>query len=81
MQCPQCQSENLPDSVFCSHCGTKLERVCPHCQIMPVRVWDTFVADGNSFMLGAVYATDNGAKVIEGAEMPGCPSPTQRVVV
>ncbi|HEV8714291.1 MAG TPA: adenylate/guanylate cyclase domain-containing protein, partial [Candidatus Binatia bacterium] len=32
MQCPQCQYENLPDSVFCSHCGTKLERVCPHCQ-------------------------------------------------
>ena len=32
MQCPQCQSENLPDSVFCSHCGTKLERVCSHCQ-------------------------------------------------
>jgi class 3 adenylate cyclase len=32
MQCPQCQQENLPDSVFCSHCGTKLERVCPLCQ-------------------------------------------------
>src|SRR5713226_873177 len=32
MQCPQCQAENLPDSVFCSHCSAKLERVCPHCQ-------------------------------------------------
>src|SRR2546425_4404852 len=32
MQCPQCQSENLPDSVFCPQCGTKLERVCPQCQ-------------------------------------------------
>jgi hypothetical protein len=41
--------------------------VCPHCQIMPVRTWDTFVSDGNTFALGMVYATDNGAKVIEGA--------------
>src|SRR5713101_2472785 len=32
MQCPQCQTENLPDAVFCQECGTKLERVCPHCQ-------------------------------------------------
>ncbi len=41
--------------------------VCPKCQIMPVRVWDTFVSDANDFALGIVYATDNGAKVIEGA--------------
>ena len=41
--------------------------MCPKCQIMPVRVWDTFVTDGNDFALGMVYATDNGAKVLEGA--------------
>ncbi len=41
--------------------------VCPQCQIMPVRIWDTFVSDANTFALGIVYATDNGAKVIEGA--------------
>jgi Subtilase family len=41
--------------------------VCPHCQIMPVRTWDTFVSDANTFALGIVYATDNGVKVIEGA--------------
>ena len=41
--------------------------VCPHCQVMPVRIWDTFVSDGNSFALGIMYGTDNGAKVIEGA--------------
>jgi hypothetical protein len=41
--------------------------VCPHCQIMPVRIWDTFVSDGNTFGLGIVYAADNGARVIEGA--------------
>jgi hypothetical protein len=41
--------------------------VCPRCQIMPLRIWDTFVSDGNSFAQGILYATDNGAKVIEGA--------------
>jgi Subtilase family len=41
--------------------------VCPHCQIIPVRIWDTFVSDANTFALGIVYATDNGVKVIEGA--------------
>ena len=41
--------------------------VCPHCQIMPVRIWDTFVSDANTFALGMVYGTDNGAKVLEGA--------------
>jgi Subtilase family len=41
--------------------------VCPHCQVMPIRTWDTFVSDGNTFALGIVYATDNGARVIEGA--------------
>src|SRR5436190_2409678 len=41
--------------------------VCPHCQVMPIRIWDTFVSDGNTFALGILYGTDNGAKVIEGA--------------
>src|SRR6266852_6272901 len=31
MQCPQCQYENLPDSLFGSECGTKLEGLCPRC--------------------------------------------------
>ncbi len=41
--------------------------VCPKCQVMPVRIWDTFVSDANDFALGMVYATDNGAKVLEGS--------------
>jgi len=32
MNCPQCQHENLTDSVFCQECGAKLERVCPQCR-------------------------------------------------
>src|SRR5437763_15750227 len=35
---------------------------------MPNRVWYTFVSDVNTFGLGITYATDNGAKVIEGAD-------------
>jgi hypothetical protein len=41
--------------------------VCPHCQLMPIRTWDTFVSDGNTFAMGILYATDNGVSVIEGA--------------
>jgi hypothetical protein len=41
--------------------------VCPHCQLLPIRTWDTFVSDGNTFAMGVLYATDNGASVIEGA--------------
>lgn len=42
--------------------------VCPKCQYVPIRIWDTFVSDQNSFALGVVYATDNGVEVIEGAD-------------
>ncbi len=42
--------------------------VCPRCRFMPLRVWDTFVSDQNSFAMGIVYATDNGVEVIEGAD-------------
>ena len=42
--------------------------VCPRCQIVPLRVWDTFVSDQNTFALAVLYATDNGVKVIEGAD-------------
>ena len=41
--------------------------VCPQCQFMPIRTWDTFVSDGNTFGMGIVYAADNGVAVIEGA--------------
>jgi len=41
--------------------------LCPECQVMPLRVWDTFVVDTNLYSLGVVYATDNGAAVVEGA--------------
>jgi Subtilase family/FG-GAP-like repeat len=41
--------------------------VCPHCQILPMRVWDTFVVDTNNYAQAVTYAADNGAQVVEGA--------------
>jgi hypothetical protein len=41
--------------------------MCPDCQIMPLRVWDTFVVPTDNFAMGLVYAADNGASVAEGA--------------
>src|SRR3989442_9775667 len=31
MICPQCYSENFPDSAFCDQCGTRLETACSNC--------------------------------------------------
>ena len=39
--------------------------VCPGCSILPVRVWDTFVVSGDQYGLGAAFAADSGAAVIE----------------
>jgi class 3 adenylate cyclase len=33
MRCPSCQAENLPDSLFCGACGSKLELACPSCGV------------------------------------------------
>jgi hypothetical protein len=41
--------------------------MCPRCQLLPLRVWDTFVVDPNNYAMGVVYAADNGASVVEGA--------------
>ena len=42
--------------------------VCPKCTIVPLRIWDTFVSDQNSFAMGVVYAADNDVEVIVGAD-------------
>jgi len=31
MVCPQCRSENSPNSVFCDECGARLETACANC--------------------------------------------------
>ncbi|TML29356.1 MAG: hypothetical protein E6G30_04360, partial [Actinobacteria bacterium] len=40
---------------------------CPNCMVIPLRVGDSFVADENRFAAAALYATDNGALVIQEA--------------
>src|SRR4029450_9188764 len=41
MICPQCQRENLPDSIFWDRCGMRFETVCSHCD-EPNRLDATF---------------------------------------
>ena len=41
--------------------------LCPKCQLMPLRIWDTFVAPTDNWALAVTYAADNGASVAEGA--------------
>jgi hypothetical protein len=40
---------------------------CPNCMVMPLRVGESFVADANRFAEAALYATDEGADVIQEA--------------
>jgi hypothetical protein len=41
--------------------------ICLKCQIVPMRVWDTFVVDMNNFGQAVAYAGANGIQVVEGA--------------
>ena len=38
---------------------------CPNCMILPVRTGDSFIASGNAFAQGVLFAVDSGASVIE----------------
>jgi len=39
--------------------------VCPRCRIMPMRLFDSFVAPADNYAAATVYAADNGAQVQE----------------
>ena len=41
--------------------------VCPNCMVMHIRAGDSFIADANDFAEGVIYATDNGASIIQSA--------------
>jgi class 3 adenylate cyclase/tetratricopeptide (TPR) repeat protein len=70
MLCPQCQRDNLPDSIFCEHCGSRLETVCSHCGEPNRR--------GASFCRICGHAIDQAA-TIAAAKVPGVPSPDSYV--
>ncbi len=40
---------------------------CPNCMVVPLRVGESFVADANRFAQAVLYATDNGADVVQEA--------------
>jgi hypothetical protein len=40
---------------------------CPNCMVIHMRVGDSFIADVNRFAEAVIYATDNGAQVIQEA--------------
>ena len=70
MLCPQCQRENLGDSIFCEHCGMRLEAVCSHCGA-PTRRGASFCR-----MCGQ---TINQTATVAPARVPGVPSPDSYV--
>ncbi|HYI62061.1 MAG TPA: DUF4214 domain-containing protein [Acidimicrobiales bacterium] len=47
--------------------GTGTVGSCPRCMHLPVRVSDSFIADGGRFAAGVLYALDEGADVIQEA--------------
>ena len=47
--------------------GSNGTGLCPDCQLLPLRIWDTFVTPTDFYASAALYATRNGASVIEGA--------------
>jgi hypothetical protein len=70
MICPRCQRENLPDSIFCEHCGVRLEAVCSHC--------------GQPYRRGASFCRICGQAINQTATIPtvgvlGAPSPDSYV--
>ena len=70
MICPQCQRENLTDSIFCDQCGLRLEAVCFHC--------------GEPNRRGATFCRICGQTIsqtatVAPARAPGVPSPDSYV--
>jgi hypothetical protein len=47
--------------------GTRDVGTCPGCQFLPVRVSDSFIADGGRFAAGVLFGLDQGADVIQEA--------------
>lgn len=59
-------SGEAEDSVANSN-GSRNVGTCPECQFVPVRVGDSFIADGQRFAAGVLFALDQGARVIQEA--------------
>jgi hypothetical protein len=55
------------DAAAATNNGQSDTGVCPRCQIVPLRIWDTFVADTSNLAQAALYAADNRVEVLEAA--------------
>ncbi|UQA57947.1 FG-GAP-like repeat-containing protein [Polyangium aurulentum] len=53
------------DSVSQANNGIGGAGACPLCRFLPMRVGDSFVTDAQDFAQAVVYATDNGASVVQ----------------
>ena len=40
---------------------------CPSCMVLPIRVGESFIAEGNDFARGVLFAVDSGASVLQEA--------------
>jgi hypothetical protein len=40
---------------------------CPSCTVLPIRVGESFIAEGNDFARGVLFAVDSGASVLQEA--------------
>src|SRR5262249_20002802 len=47
--------------------GTGGVGTCPRCMSLPIRVSDSFIADGGRFAAGVLFALDEGADVVQEA--------------
>lgn len=50
-----------------AHDGTGAAGTCPTCLHLPVRVSDSFIAEGGRFAAGVLFALDSGADVVQEA--------------
>ena len=50
-----------------AHNGTGDAGMCDGCRFIPVRVADSFIADGGRFAAGVLFAVDSGADVVQEA--------------
>jgi Subtilase family len=55
------------EAVAQTHNAVAETGMCPRCQLMPLRIWDSFVPPTDNWALAVTYAADNGASVAEGA--------------
>ncbi len=53
------------DSVAAANNGMGSAGVCPQCRFIPARVGDSFITDVTWFGKAVVYATDNGASIVQ----------------